>query len=490
MNRGDLLKLYNRGVLSTDVKRKGAFKKSFNYVEPVPLFLGNDENGTERFAQYVPVQETLAALFKSESVREQYAATRLQPSTVNLYQDVRDGEGVQSNLLLKSEPSSVGLVLYQDAFEVVGSGERKHKVLAVYSTLADILPHNRSTINQMQLVLLCREQDFKYFGMNNVFEPLVKDLKVLEEEENFSRANDFCRYCEVDRATFMREPHLCGTTRTAQSYQSHLQDLKTSDTNSVCGIKSDSPFNQLGHFHVCQPGLLPCLGHDLFEGIVSYDLALFISHLVKEKHFTYLQLNRCKNQFKYQGNDGKGKPADLSPGSERLSGHAVQNWCFLDCYLSWWVTGLKIHIMNRDDIKEAVLSFLPGLSVETLTSLLEGFEELGVESRADLVYVQEKDLERYLRPIQTSSSWYRICCYRFSTPHKYSISLIVKFRKHLVFTHTAWHVTAWHVMVYRLSGQMERDASSNSNCSGRSKKTITRGQKRYGEGSGGPNVRA
>ncbi|KAF3842222.1 hypothetical protein F7725_024173 [Dissostichus mawsoni] len=61
---------------------------------------------------------------------------------------------------------------------------------------------------------------------------------------------------------------------TAQSYQSHLQDLKISDTNSVCGIKSDSPFNQLGHFHVCQPGLPPCLGHDMFEGIVSYDLAL------------------------------------------------------------------------------------------------------------------------------------------------------------------------------------------------------------------------
>ncbi|KAF3844341.1 hypothetical protein F7725_020856 [Dissostichus mawsoni] len=145
-----------------DVKRKGAFKKSFNYVEPVPLFLGNYENGTELFAKYVPVQETLAALFKSESVREQYAATRLEPSTVNLYQD---------------------------------------------------------------------------------------------------------RY-------IYGEPHLCGTTRTAQSYQSHLQDLKISDTNSVCGIKSDSPFNQLGHFHVCQPGLPPCLGHDMFEGIVSYDLAL------------------------------------------------------------------------------------------------------------------------------------------------------------------------------------------------------------------------
>ena len=99
-------------------------------------------------------------------------------------------------------------------------------MLAVYSTLTDILPHNRSTIDQMQLVLLCREKDFKYFGMNKVFEPLIKDLKVLEERgivlsegnvvkgtlvaisgdnlgshgivfflENFSRADRFCRYC-------------------------------------------------------------------------------------------------------------------------------------------------------------------------------------------------------------------------------------------------------------------------------------------------------
>ncbi|XP_041822851.1 uncharacterized protein LOC121628024 [Melanotaenia boesemani] len=33
----------------------------------------------------------------------------------------------------------------------------------------------------MQLELLCKEQDFKYFGMDKVFEPLIKDLKALEE---------------------------------------------------------------------------------------------------------------------------------------------------------------------------------------------------------------------------------------------------------------------------------------------------------------------
>lgn len=265
--------------------------------------------------------------------------------------------------MLKAEPSSLGLILYQDSFEVVnplGSGKKKHKVLAVYLTLTDILPYNRSSIDQMQLVLLCREQDFKYFGVDKVFAPLIEDLKILEERgvvvsdgsvlkgslvaiagdnlgshsiggflENFSRSIHFCRYCKIDRDAFMKNPELCGTTRTPQSYASNLQDLETSATDSVCGIKFDSPFNQLSYFHVCQPGLPPCLGHDLFEGVIAYDLPLYIRHLVEENHFTYLQLNRCKNQFRYEGNDGRDKPADLSPGSDKLSGHAVQNWCFL-----------------------------------------------------------------------------------------------------------------------------------------------------------------
>lgn len=364
MRRDDLLRFYNRELLNTNQKRKSVFKSHFDYVEPVPLFLGNDENGKERFAQYIPIKETLAALFKTTSVREQHAYTHSQPPTPgDVLRDVKDGEGFKSNSLMKTASDSLGLILYQDAFEVVnplGSGKKKHKVLAVYCTLTDILPHNRSTTDHMQLVLLCRENDFKYFGINKVFEPLIKDLKFLEETgismpsgkivkgtlvaisgdnlgshciggflENFSRADYFCRYCEINKTTFVNEPNLCGTARTVQSYKSHVQDLDTAVAGSVFGIKGDSPFNKLAHFHVCQPGLPPCLGHDLFEGVVSYDLALFVGRLVEEEHFTYLQLNRCKNQFKYKGNDANDKPGELSPGSERLSGHAVQNWCFL-----------------------------------------------------------------------------------------------------------------------------------------------------------------
>ncbi|XP_065149445.1 uncharacterized protein [Paramisgurnus dabryanus] len=53
--------------------------------------------------------------------------------------------------------------------------------MAMYMTLGEILPHNRSTIDPTQLVLLCREQDFKYFGQDKVFSRLIGDLKDLED---------------------------------------------------------------------------------------------------------------------------------------------------------------------------------------------------------------------------------------------------------------------------------------------------------------------
>lgn len=99
-------------------------------------------------------------------------------------EDIWDGSNVAENALFQSDPKSLGLILYQDAFEVanpLGSGKRKHKVLAVYFSLADMAPHNRSSVDQMQLALLCREQDYKYFGHDKVFSSFIRDLKDLEE---------------------------------------------------------------------------------------------------------------------------------------------------------------------------------------------------------------------------------------------------------------------------------------------------------------------
>lgn len=122
-----------------------------------------------------------------------------------------------------------------------------------------------------------------------------------------------------------------------QSYSDHAQSSEVQSSSSG-GVKFDSVFNTLKYFHVCQPGLPPCLGHDLFEGIASFDLALYINHLVKvDKMFSFVELNRRINQFKYLGKDANDKPCEVNPDGGKLGGHAVQNWCFLRtsrCYPS------------------------------------------------------------------------------------------------------------------------------------------------------------
>lgn len=104
--------------------------------------------------------------------------------------------------------------------------------------------------------------------------------------ENFILSVNFCRYCEIDRNMSQTDPVCWATMRTVQSYREHVQKLEGGSVLSG-GIKFDSSFNELSFFHVCQPGLPPCIGHDLFEGIVASDLVLFIQHLVKvNKQFT------------------------------------------------------------------------------------------------------------------------------------------------------------------------------------------------------------
>lgn len=198
-------------------------------------------------------------------------------------EDIWDGSNVAENALFKSDRKSLGLILYQDAFEVanpLGSGKKKHKVPAVYFSLTDVAPHNRSNVDQMQLALLCREQDFKYFGHDKVFASLIRDLKDLEENglvlsdgqvyrgtlcaiagdnlgshniggfnENFSRNTHFCRFCSIGCETFTSSTVAKASVRTAESYTDHVQQLSTSGLMSSAGIKFNSKFNDLSYIY-------------------------------------------------------------------------------------------------------------------------------------------------------------------------------------------------------------------------------------------------
>lgn len=81
-------------------------------------------------------------------------------------------------------------------------------------------------------------------------------------------------------------------------------------------------------FHVCQPCFPPCVGHDISEGVLAYDSALYLKCFIK-KWLTCALLNRRIKQFKYKGADALTKPCAVNPDLTKLSGQAIQNWNFL-----------------------------------------------------------------------------------------------------------------------------------------------------------------
>lgn len=54
-----------------------------------------------------------------ESVREQYHQIHCRVQSEDVLCDVWDGTNIMENLLFKKEVSSLGLILYQDAYDVV-----------------------------------------------------------------------------------------------------------------------------------------------------------------------------------------------------------------------------------------------------------------------------------------------------------------------------------------------------------------------------------
>ena len=72
--------------------------------------------------------------------------------------------------------------------------------------------------------------------------------------------------------------------RSAELYIAALGKIKSK--GSYEDVKFDSIFNKLNNFHVCEAGLPPCLRHDLFEGVVTYNLRLCINRLIFKGWFT------------------------------------------------------------------------------------------------------------------------------------------------------------------------------------------------------------
>lgn len=360
----DLLSLIssNQNILKSNYLRNTYFKKKFNYVEPMEIFLGRDRLNKKCFYHYVPILESLKALMQNNSVKFQIE-NPIEIYDNNLLTDYSDGTVFKLHGIFKKS-SFIKILLYQDSFETVnplGSAKKKHKILSVYYTLGNFYPWNRSKTDNMQLVILCKQKNFDYFGHKSVFKRLVDDLKLLEKGisiedseiqqgsvfsiigdnlgshgiggfiENFSTSQYHCRYCLVTQQKMFQKTfyYVIDEMRTIENYVDCLNHIERGNLNDYKGVKFNSVFNELTYFHVVQPGLPPCIGHDIFEGVVAYDVFLFVKDLIKDNVLTIDILNDRINKFPYGVLDNNDKPVSMNVKGNKLSGHAVQNWNFL-----------------------------------------------------------------------------------------------------------------------------------------------------------------
>ncbi|KAI4879969.1 hypothetical protein NFI96_025844 [Prochilodus magdalenae] len=128
------------------------------------------------------------------------------------------------------------------------------------------------------------------------------------------------------------------------------------------------------------PGLPPCLGHDIFEGVLSCDVALYLKYFIKKKKWlTYSLLNRRIKQFKYKGSDALTKPCAVNSEVSKLS---------------------EMTNLEQTFLRTAITEVLPDLPEVSKDILEETLQSLGVETYDDLQFIEEADLLSALRPFQ------------------------------------------------------------------------------------------
>lgn len=392
-------------ALNSQAKRNKYFEKKWNLVKPVEKVLGvrfenrrNKSTGTydqvvvtDKFS-YVPILETLKSILINPNLT-QFFATNLN-SQSGVYSDIRDGLYLKTHPLFLKEKITLQIQLFYDDFETanpLGSKKGIHKLGAIYFTLRNFPPKFNSVLANIHLCALFHSQDIKTYGFDNILEPLISDIKVLEREgimvptfpnpvfgtviqvvgdnlaihglfgfvESFS-ARNCCRFCVTEKSDFQTlfsENDM--VLRTKEIHSEHCKMLLSNPQLShYYGVKRSSLLNTLEYFNTADNFSVDIM-HDILEGVAQFEIKLLLEY-IQENHASAREIARRIDTFNYGYIDRRNRPpaVKLSDGSNDLGLNAIQSWCLLrnlplifgdlihtsDDY--WHLLGLLIQIAN------------------------------------------------------------------------------------------------------------------------------------------------
>lgn len=311
------------GSLSTACRRASYIAQQFPVVLPVEYPLDKSGNSVV----YVPILKMLQALLSHNDILEKALHPETSPEG---YHSFRDGTCFKGNPVLNVDEFRIALGLYIDEFEIanpLGTSKKKHKLCAVYWTLANLDSKFRSALHTIQLGLLCKDSTIQKHGYQEVLRPLIQDLVTLEEhgvyveqlaesvkgtvlcvsadnlgahslagfQESFS-ADHFCRFCLCHRNDVQDREVASGEyqLRTRESHDRHVQEVLQDHTMAKhYGVKRGCPLSDmLTYFHVVD-SFPPDILHDFLEGVVPVELGLCLQNFIARKYVSLDSVNEA-----------------------------------------------------------------------------------------------------------------------------------------------------------------------------------------------------
>lgn len=433
---------------STALNLQKYVANEFGVVKPCEYELGRD-NVTAKVhtMQYIPILQTLKALLKFDDVFSEVINGHSSPDG-DILGDFCDGVRFHDNELFSKQPNSLQIQLYCDDFTVANPlGTHVHllKFCVLYFVLGNLPPMHRSKLRTIQSVILCPTIYVKKYGYESILQPLISDLKILEQngiqilkdgiEYTFHGTVSFlvadnlaahdlggfqthfnhgriCRFCNVikaDQKNHFRSDNL--QLRTKEAYELQAVAVQTNPALfTLYGIKQSSCLNELQFFHVVE-GSPPDIAHDLFEGVIPEVIAEVVKYCVTQQFFTLSDLNEQIKKFPYEGSDCTNKPSLMSDKIQtfKVKQTACQALClcrllplmvgsFIPQDSKEWQVLLKLldvvqYCMSKK-VTRALTIFLADLIEEFLTMYFEAFPHVSMKPKAHyLVHYPEMLLQ-------------------------------------------------------------------------------------------------
>lgn len=473
--------------LNTEYKRFKYFENKETFLKPIPHILGVTHDRKQRsgcvtlelknaYAYNISMRKTLKLFFELPNV---FSAIIEYQKSLEAYARESMCNVIHGELWhkLKSKFASndivFPLIMYFDDFETLnplGSHAGCYKIGNLYYTVATIPPIYASRLENIFLSTIFYSNDRLKFGNRKIFEPVINELKFLESEginikvagnnynikfclillcgdnlglhsilglnESFS-SNYYCRFCTEKKDTMKHQTHeIANSIRNKNDYHNHV-------LNNI-GIKEICVWNDLPSFHIYEN--ITCdIMHDIYEGILRYDMSLIIKELLDKKYFTLANLNSRIKYFHYEPDEKNIPPAinndHLSKGSIIMSSAEMlclcRNFRFIVGDLVpehneiWHFYLLILELVN-------ILSSqtMARKSLDLLTNLIQEHNELYLKFSKGSLKPKFHWFLHYPRIIQKVGPPKLISCLRFEAKHKEykNVAQSIRCRKNLPFS--------------------------------------------------------